>query len=69
MSVVEPLDARSPSSHTVDYLFGTNPQEEGEVITSGVQENPVTIDAEGPNRVDYETSEDFPNFREDDLGM
>ena len=62
MSVVEPSDARSPLSHSVDYLFGTNPQEEGEVITSGVRENPVTIDSEGPDLVDYETSEEYPNF-------
>ena len=69
MSVVEPSDVRSPSSHSVDYLFGTNPQEEGEVITSGVRENPVTIDSEGPDLVDYETSEEYPNFFQDDSGM
>ena len=69
MSVVDPSDAHLPSSHSVDYLYGTNPQEEGEVISYGVRENPVTIDSDGLDLVDYGTSEKYPNFWEDDRSM
>ena len=69
MSLVEASDAPSPSSDSVQYLYGTDPAQDGEVVTSGVRENPLTIDPEEPGFVDYEASEEYPNFLEDESGM
>ena len=44
MSEVEASNTPSPSSDSVQYLYGTNPTEDGEVITSGVRENPIIIE-------------------------
>ena len=46
MSVVEASEAEEISDPSVQYLSSTNPAEEGEVITSGTAENPLTVEEE-----------------------
>ena len=54
MSSLEASEASSPSNDSVPYLFKTNLVEDGEVITLGVRENPVTIgDTEEPELIDH----------------
>ena len=46
MSVVEASEAEEISDPSVQFLSSTNPAEEGEVITSGTAENPLTVEEE-----------------------
>ena len=69
MSVVEATDAPSPSSDSVQYLYGTNPAEDGEVITSRIREDPATIEPKEQELLDYKTSEEYLKFWEDESGM
>ena len=44
MSIVQALDTPKATDVSVQYLGGISPIVEGEVITSGLAENPITID-------------------------
>ena len=55
---------------SVPYLFGTNGVEDGEVITSGVRKNTVTIgDTEEPEPLEYGSYDEFEDIWGTDLGL